>query len=346
MPAQLFVAPIPKDFPTEELLALFEAVGEVQRFHRPKQGDNQAGYVFVTMATDELNQAAIERLNDYPMGENLKNLTVKIAEKRLNYSTRLDATTKAEYKQVALEIAAQLNETEEVPVKTIKRLVYQCGPEQAREWLRQAFEIEANGGIMLENLGRKRTIGGIFFYISKRAMTPEVRAAVYPVKYATWADRKKHQQQKQEGRERKTAAPEAQLPTFDWGNRLEALQDLFAESGNTSSTKVVIVGRPESVRIDTNQVTVLVKRNFHLTSAPRGVPRPPAAEAITRVYIGLKMWNKVQEALNDPEDRMVAEGFCAWENGHTGLSVYATNVTTANQQKQRWAKSDTGSPAE
>jgi hypothetical protein len=346
MPEQLFVAPIPKDFPTEKLRALFEAVGEVQRFHRPKQGDKQAGYVFVTMATDELNQAAIARLNDYPIGENLKNLTVKIAERRVKPFFQLDPATKADFKQVALEIAAQLNETEEVPVKTIKRLVYQCGPEQAREWVRQAFEIEANGGMMLENLGRKRTIGGVFFYISKRAMTPEVRAVVYPIKFSPWADKKKQQKQRQEGQEKKTAAPEAQLPAFDWGNRLEALQDLFAESGSTFSTKVVIVGRPESVRIDTNQVTVLVKRNFHLTSVPRGVPRPPAAEVVTRVYIGLKMWNKVQEALNDPEDRMVAEGFCAWENGRTGLSVYATNVTTANQQKLRWAKPGTDAPAE
>ncbi len=64
---------------------------------------------------------------------------------------------------IAIAIAAQLGETERIPQQTIWRCVRTLGPERAQAFVAQALEVEANGGMMVPDGSRTRTLGGIFF---------------------------------------------------------------------------------------------------------------------------------------------------------------------------------------
>ena len=55
------------------------------------------------------------------------------------------------------------------------------------------------------------------------------------------------------------------------------------------------------------------------------------------VYIALKQWQKVADAIKDPEDVLIVEGYPAHDAA--GISVYTTNTTTKQlQQAQRQAQ--------
>ncbi len=61
----------------------------------------------------------------------------------------------------ATAIAAQLGETHAGARATIWRTVRTIGPERAQAFVAQALEVEANGGMLIPDGSRKRTLGGI-----------------------------------------------------------------------------------------------------------------------------------------------------------------------------------------
>lgn len=73
----------------------------------------------------------------------------------------------------AAQLAAQLGETHAGPRATIWRTVRTLGPERAQAFVAQAQEVEANGGMMLPDGSRKRTLGGIFFYLVRTQISDD-----------------------------------------------------------------------------------------------------------------------------------------------------------------------------
>ncbi len=65
----------------------------------------------------------------------------------------------------AATIAAQLGETHAGARATIWRCVHTLGPERAQAFVTQSLEVEANGGMLVPDGSRRRTLGGIFFYL-------------------------------------------------------------------------------------------------------------------------------------------------------------------------------------
>jgi hypothetical protein len=53
------------------------------------------------------------------------------------------------------------------------------------------------------------------------------------------------------------------------------------------------------------------------------------------VYIGAKQWKNVAQAIQNPEDRLIVEGFAAFDPGLEGMAVFATNTTTTLLQQQK-----------
>ena len=68
--------------------------------------------------------------------------------------------------EVAAYIAATLGETEEGPRKNIERIVRAVGRTHAKELLSMTLQTEENGGLMLSDGSRRRTPGGVFFYLA------------------------------------------------------------------------------------------------------------------------------------------------------------------------------------
>jgi len=86
------------------------------------------------------------------------------------------------------EIAAHLGETESGPRKTIKRAVRILGPVQVQALLDRTLEIERTGGLLLPDGSRRRTPGGVFFYLIRTTVAPKeaykiVRPSPPPLRY-------------------------------------------------------------------------------------------------------------------------------------------------------------------
>ena len=78
----------------------------------------------------------------------------------------------AEPAVVAAEIAAALGEPN---VALIQRIVARIGPDAALAFLAEALATEAAGGLLTSEGTRRRTPGGVFFYLVRGRIAPRDR---------------------------------------------------------------------------------------------------------------------------------------------------------------------------
>lgn len=81
--------------------------------------------------------------------------------------------------RAAREIAAQLNETEKRPIARIRLIIFRMGVEFAQTLLQEALNMEAQGGLMLVDGSRRRTLGGVFFYLVSQRLSPDMRKEIF-----------------------------------------------------------------------------------------------------------------------------------------------------------------------
>jgi hypothetical protein len=246
-------------------------------------------------------------------------------------------------KAVVKTIAKQLGETEAGPRQQLAMVVKQLGPEQALAFLDETLAIEANGGLMLPDGSRRRTPGGVFFYLVRTKGPPTVRDL--------WG--RKPKSPKPEGHQAvspQSATPAAEQPSpplrraLTWEDRLTVLQELATEKGSVRTVKMTLIGRPGKV-VDKGSCIVTVMQENRVPALPKGLPVPPAAPTTYVVYIAAKQWKTVSEVLADPEDVLILEGFPQMDLKTGSLAVFATNTTTKKLQaarRQPPAKSETG----
>ncbi len=239
------------------------------------------------------------------------NQDVEVSERPQRPQRQPRRVVAPEIKAAAAQISDQLGETEWGPRKLIEAVVDLCGVEFAQQLLEESVRIEAEGGMMVVNDERKRTIGGIFFYLARGRMPLETRKIVFP------PHNLKAKKKKKPG-----------MSSLKWAERAAVLSPLLEEKGVATTVKVVLIGRPG--RIDKRKdLTITTMSHVNKPSAlPKGVPLPPTTPTVYTVYIGAKQWNKVAEAITDPADALIIEGTCAFDKEIGGVAVFATSVTT------------------
>ncbi|HEV8550361.1 MAG TPA: hypothetical protein VGQ57_15060 [Polyangiaceae bacterium] len=86
-------------------------------------------------------------------------------------------------------IAKALGESDEVPMGQISGVVRVLGEEQSLKLLDETKSIETKGGMMLPDNSRKRSIGGVFFFLARQKLSQEDKLAIFrsprPVKPAS-----------------------------------------------------------------------------------------------------------------------------------------------------------------
>lgn len=75
--------------------------------------------------------------------------------------------------ETAAMIADTLGETAPGTRQNIVRIVQALGRTQSHQLLAKALEIEENGGMMLPDNSRRRTVGGIFFHLAYTTGKPK-----------------------------------------------------------------------------------------------------------------------------------------------------------------------------
>ena len=103
--------------------------------------------------------------------------------------------------------------------------------------------------------------------------------------------------------------------------------------------KLTLIGRPGPVAAAKAGYIMTTMESKKAPSLPKGLPTPPSTPTTYTVYIAPKQWAKVAEALRDPDDTLILEGFPTYDPALEGIAVYVTNTTTKKlQQAQRAAQ--------
>jgi hypothetical protein len=232
---------------------------------------------------------------------------------------------------VVAEIAAQLGETEAMPLRQIARAVATLGEERARAFVAEALAVEARGGLLLPDGSRRRTLGGVFFHLVRQGVTRDERRAIFP-----------HVAGGPRGRPATTEAP------FTWEDYPTALAQL-GKPGEATTVKLTAVGRPNSVA-ERGPVVLVGLRSDRAPSLPKGLPTPTQPTGYM-LLIARKQWDKVAASLRRPDDVLIVEGYPTLDARFQGITVLATRTTTKllqqaerqrQQAKQEWPKVDEG----
>jgi PHAX RNA-binding domain len=72
-------------------------------------------------------------------------------------------------------IAQKLGEVEREPLKRLKAVVKILGPDQALALCEKALEVEQQGGMLTRDGTRRRTPGGVFFYLVRGSNNKKVK---------------------------------------------------------------------------------------------------------------------------------------------------------------------------
>jgi len=185
------------------------------------------------------------------------------------------------------EIAGALAEPN---VELVSQIIAVIGADRAREFLRQALEVEAQGGMMTKAGGRRRTLGGVFFYLVRGNLPAKERRQIWPQDY----------------QKKKPAGPEP----LTWEEALALIAQVVKETGEAKTVKVTLIGRPLKVISQKDCVVASLKAG-KIPALPKGLPAVPEGSAITwAVFIANKQWNRVKESMaRNDHDQLIVEGY-------------------------------------
>jgi hypothetical protein len=236
---------------------------------------------------------------------------------------------------VATMIADRLGETRIGPRVQIKRIVQVLGRSQARALLEETLRVEENGGIMLPDGSRRRTPGGVFFYLAHTKGQPKPGRA-FPKKPTTPSTHTN-----------KNASPHPVKPSdrlpatkssppatpFNWEERSAVIEQIGQAAGRVTTVKITLIGTMGTF-VDKGAciVGVMAHTGEKLPALPKGVPVPQTITTKYVVYIGAKQWKNVAATVADPEDALIIEGFPQVDPKTDAISVFASNVTSKKLQ--------------
>jgi hypothetical protein len=175
---------------------------------------------------------------------------------------------------IATAFATQLGETVGGPRATIWRTVRTIGPERTHAFVAQAQEVEANGGMLIPDGSRKRTLCGIFFYLVRTQVTDDEAMQINRAwRWQQW-------KQRQPAKPKATATPAPPtLPPFVWDEADPIIAELTVQPGDASTVKVTVIGRPNQV-VERQGVVVVALRSTKTPTLPKGLPPLPSTPTI------------------------------------------------------------------
>lgn len=225
----------------------------------------------------------------------------------------------SQIKGVAAKIGEALGETSPKPVAQIGQLIEKCGLPFVEKIMAETEAIEAEGGLLTHDRKRRRSKGGVFFYLAKGQMDAGLRAQIFP-NFGKGGDG--------------TIAP----PGIEWDGRIKPMKALRPAAGQISGLTVTLSGRPGKLHIDGSSVmTVLEQRQVKAPPYPKGVPHFDTVDGITSYYVfmSLRHWKRVQKALEDESDLLVVEGSAVYDAELEGITVLSTRVSSRKLDYQK-----------
>ncbi|MCY4018963.1 MAG: hypothetical protein OXG39_06115 [Chloroflexi bacterium] len=231
-----------------------------------------------------------------------------------------------EIENLARQIGEKLGEKTGKPMRQITQMIEICGPAFVEKILADTEAAEAAGGILTHDKKRRRTKGGVFFFLAKGEMDPDSLARVFP-NFGKHGD------------------GSIMPPGIDWAERLSHMEALREAPGRINNLTVNLIGRPGALHIEGSSVmTVIEQQDVKAPPYPKGVPPFDTVEDVTRYYVfmGLRHWRKVEKPLENEDDMLVIEGSAIYDEQLGGITVLSTGVSTKvleSQKRQQGKKS-------
>lgn len=213
---------------------------------------------------------------------------------------------------LAQSIAAELQETTPEPMIQIERAINLCGADLVQTVLTETRAAEAQGGLLVPDGSRRRTMGGVFFHLLREKM-----------------ERTQWQQIHIPSHKRIHADP------ILWDERLEAFRAAMALPGEATAARILVAGRPSDVKQREGFIIATIAGGgFEWPALSHDLPAVSDDMPTTyKVCIANKHWRKVSSLLRNPQDKLIAEGYAVPNPQQPMVVVFALRVTTYLQQK-------------
>ena len=247
------------------------------------------------------------------------------------------AMDKAARRALTGEIAAQLGETEPEPAGLIARALRLLGAERVQAIVARALEVEAAGGMLLPDGSRRRTPGGVFFYLLRTTVGQKEWYRIFRPQTTGHGGNEAHASQGASSAGTTGQATVAAATPFDWATFSAAAMEAMSERGEATTVKLTVIGKPGTV-VERGDVVLVAMRSEKAPSFPKGVPAPESPTVDYMVLVGRKQWGKVAQALAaDPADKVIIEGYPTVRPEFAGITVHATSATTTGIQAAKRA---------
>lgn len=224
-----------------------------------------------------------------------------------------------EIQQEAKKIAEILGESDEGPVGQIAQVIEKCGLEFAQKITEETNKIEEKGGMKTHDGKRRRTKGGVFFFLVKGRIDADIRKEIFP-------NFGKHSNG--------DVAP----PGIKWAERLQYFEKLRESPGQVNNLTVTLIGRPGEIHTENGSImTVIEQKEVKAPPYPKGVPDFEEVEKTTyyNVFMSLRHWERVAESLEDETDMLIIEGTAIFDPELDGISILTTSTTTKLLERQK-----------
>lgn len=221
--------------------------------------------------------------------------------------------------ELSSTIAGTLNEPN---LELVERVIEVIGSERAAEFLQKAQEVEAAGGMMITTGKRRRTPGGVFFYLVRTHVSSAERRQIFP---------------KPERSTQPSQPAPAPQPPLTWQEVRAIAVKLLTMSKGETTVKMTIIGRPKQVGKQRGSVFCIMEGRPAPTALPKGLPVPP--EGIKQnvvVFIAEKQWRRVEESLKaNADDSMIVEGWPYFDPARQMTVLLALSTTTKLLQRAK-----------
>jgi len=214
-------------------------------------------------------------------------------------------------------IAERLGETQPGPLAQIIRMVSLWGPERVKALVEEALTIYAGEGMLTKKGDKKRTAGGIFFYLAHQRASAEEWQRIHPQTFVPRSQRGKPRKPKPAEAQpaaQPTAAAKpklpAQAPVPVQVLTLEEIIELALtlKEGIAMTTTMKLIGRPGQTKTAAKYVLFTMKSE-KVPALPAGLP-PVEPGTKYLVVVAAKQWNKVAPVLEaDAEVKLHIEGY-------------------------------------
>lgn len=237
-----------------------------------------------------------------------------------------------EHREFAKVIAERLQETAPPVLFRIFLIVKTLGREKTLALLQETVTLEEQGGLLVKDGSRRRTIGGVFFYLVKEQYWQVMPAAF-------WPEKKPGNPSAEDAPKSAGSQPKKRMV---WEDRFEGIKDIEQEKGH-ATVKITLVGRPGKV-VDRGSCMMLSMVTTKTPSLPSGLPTPADAGTTPYiVYISTKQWKKVASVLEDKEDTLILEGYPQLDAQTKSIAVFVTSAKTKKTEQARQVKTETPS---